>query len=86
LLLLPTSGQTTDTEFCLESFTVANINISYNSVSMSVSIPPLGINQDVSQKVNSKLENKIPNMEQTIETRINEAAMKKLPVCKPFSR
>ena len=83
---MPISGQVTDTEFCLESYTVANINIAYSSVSMSVSIPPLGINQDVSQKVNSKLENKIPNMEKTVETRINEAAMKKLPVCKPFSR
>jgi hypothetical protein len=79
------TGKVTNTEFCLTGFTVANIAITYQSVSMNVVIPPLAINQDVSQKVNTKLLAKLPGLDTSVETKINSAAAKKLSVCKAFS-
>ena len=39
------------TMICITTASVSNITIGYSSLKMTVSVPPLGLNQDVSQKV-----------------------------------
>lgn len=73
-----------DTTICMELIEVSDVVLSYQSVSVTASIPPLGLSKDASSKVASKLNAKLPDAAAKIEERINSSAAAKIPICKPI--
>ena len=75
-----------NTMLCISFIEVSDVSITYQSVSLKVAIPPLGISKDASSKVAGKLNDKLPIAATKIQDRINAMASSKVPLCKAIQQ